>query len=318
MRNVSVILLPGFSHLGLAAVTEPMFVANWLSGRDVVKWALASLDGQPAMTSSGSMVAVTSGLPLHDRPDSIFVLASFDAHRPGCDRRVLDVLRRGARFGAELIGIENGTLALAEAGVLAGRRAAVHWDNLFGFREAYPALCPVDTPWLRDGSCVTCAGGGAILDMMTAWLGWNLGDTIAGEVADHLLPGRRQAASAPSPTGDPVITRARALMRANLDDPISCAAIARALGLSLRQLERRFLRHTGRSPVQDYLLIRLECAHQLLQQTGVSVTAAAIASGFSSAAYFSRVYRATFGCAPSHDRQQSVTAPVLRRYPARG
>ena len=47
-RLVGLLLLPDFSQLGLAAVTEPLFVANWLSGRALYRWRTLSLDGKPA------------------------------------------------------------------------------------------------------------------------------------------------------------------------------------------------------------------------------------------------------------------------------
>jgi AraC family carnitine catabolism transcriptional activator len=67
------------------------------------------------------------------------------------------------------------------------------------------------------------------------------------------------------------------------------------------------------SILQDYRQIRIAKAHQLLQQTELSVTEVAFSCGFSSPEYFCRLYRAFFGCSPSRDRRQSTTAPVLRR-----
>jgi AraC family carnitine catabolism transcriptional activator len=46
-----------------------------------------------------------------------------------------------------------------------------------------------------------------------------------------------------------------------------------------------------------------------LQQTGMGVTAVAVACGFSSASYFSRSYRAHFDISPKEDR---VEAPAVR------
>ena len=51
-------------------------------------------------------------------------------------------LKRLARFGVELCGIENGSLLLAEAGLLNGHEVAVHWDNLLGFQEHYRERAP--------------------------------------------------------------------------------------------------------------------------------------------------------------------------------
>ena len=102
-------------------------------------------------------------------------------------------------------------------------------------------------------------------------------------------------------------------MRDHVDEPLSCGEVARRVGLSLRQIERRFKDELNCSILQRYRLIRMTKAHQLLQQTGLSVTDVAFSCGFSSPEYFCRLYRAMFNCSPSKDRRQSTTAPVLRQ-----
>jgi AraC family carnitine catabolism transcriptional activator len=111
-----------------------------------------------------------------------------------------------------------------------------------------------------------------------------------------------------------VISRAKAIMAEHVDEPLTCAELARRTGLSLRQLERRFKARTHSSLLQQYRLIRIAKAHQLLQQTSMPVTEVALACGFSSPEYFCRLYRSMLGCSPSADRRQSTTAPVLRRH----
>jgi AraC family carnitine catabolism transcriptional activator len=85
------------------------------------------------------------------------------------------------------------------------------------------------------------------------------------------------------------------------------------LDISLRQLERRFGQMLGRTVHAEYMLVRVEKAHQYLQQTDLSVTEVAALTGFSSVEYFSKVYRRVFGVLPSTDRRQSTDAPVFRQ-----
>ncbi len=256
---------------------------------------------------------------------TVFVFASFEADRAAHDRRVLRWLKRMARFGVELCGIENGSVVLAEAGLLNGHTVAVHWDNLIGFQEHYPATHAVAQLYARGTERVTCAGASAILDLMVAWMGWHGEAGLAEEVAEHLLLGkaRRPEAEQGAPRArapsrlDPAVEAAQAIMRDQVDEPLACGDIARRVGLSLRQLERRFLDEAGCSVLQRYRMIRMNKAHQLLQQTDLSVTEVAFSCGFSSPEYFCRLYRSMFDCSPSKDRRQSTTAPVLRQKRAR-
>jgi len=122
----------------------------------------------------------------------------------------------------------------------------------------------------------------------------------------------QRAATAAGAGGDIAVRQVRALMLEHVEEPLSCGEIADRVGLSLRQLERRFRGELRCTVLQHYRQIRMAKAHQLLQQTDSSVTDVAFACGFSSPEYFCRQYRGQFGCLPSRDRRQSTTAPVLR------
>ncbi len=98
-----------------------------------------------------------------------------------------------------------------------------------------------------------------------------------------------------------------------IEEPLRAAEIARRVGVSARQLRRQFQRSMGMTLMKGYIMIRLSRAHNLLQQTNLAVTEIALSAGFRSLEHFSRAYRAAFGCAPSADRRQTITAPIYRR-----
>src|SRR5258708_18172650 len=290
MCKVAVLLLPEFSNLGIAAATEPLFIANWLAQRAVFDWKIISADGQPVRASTGRLVPVDGDLSSAADCKTVFVLASFDPQRSLRERQVVRWLKRIAKFGVEIGGIENGSLVLAEAGLLNGHPVAVHWDNTIGFQEHYPKTRAVTQLYVRSGERITCAGASAILDLMIAWIGWHGDAELAGEVAEHLLLGRPRAAepeqrvaamSAPS-SSDAAVLRARAIMLEHIDEPLTCREIARRVGLSLRQIQRRFREELRCSVLQHYRQIRIPNAHHLFPQTNLTVTDVAFSSGFSS------------------------------------
>ena len=320
MRRVAVLLLPEFSNFSLAAVTEPLFIANWLAQEKLFEWLSVSADGKPVRASDGSMVAVEGDLEFVRGCGSVFVLASFEPATIARNRGLTRWLRRVARAGVELIGIENGSLALADAGLLEEHAAAVHWDNLAGFQELFPRIRIAQSFFSFSNRRVTCAGAAAILDMMVAWIEQHADRETAAEVSRHLLL-RSSTSASRSASGErfavydgsaAMIDRSRALMRANIEDPLSCAELAKRLNVSLRQLERLFKQVLGHTLHTEYMLARLERAHQYLQQTTLRVAEVAALTGFSSVEYFSKVYKRVFGVLPSTDRRQSTDAPVFR------
>jgi AraC family transcriptional regulator, carnitine catabolism transcriptional activator len=302
-------------------VTEPLFVANWLSGRELYRWLTLSLDGRPTRSSSGQRLPVDAGIAEMSRFDMLLVLASFDVKRLTHDRALKSWLCRVARHGATIGSIETASEVVAAAGLLDDLPVAVHWDNLQGFAESHPRCRAVSQLYTAAGGRLTCAGQSATLDMMLAWIAHDQGMALASETAAHLmLPSWRPGGvSQPAPgtddenRRDPALRRVLAIMEENIEEPLSCAQIARRAALSMRRMQRLFEREIGTSPVRHYQLIRLTRAHALLQQTDLSVTEIAVGAGFGSLEHFCRIYRRQFGCRPRDDRRQSITAPVLRR-----
>lgn len=321
IRRVAFVLLPSFSYLGLAAAIEPLFIANWLSQRARYAWHTLSIEGTTVEASNGLRFRVDASISGSERFDAVFLLASFDPKRHAGNRGLGAWVRRQARHGAELGGIETGSEVLAAAGLLDGHDVATHWDNLPGFQEVYPACRTTPRLYVVDRKRLTCAGASAVFDMMLHWIGGHHGEALAGEIAQHLLLERIRRpddlqpvpAAETSRLADPTLQRVVALMESAIEEPISCAALARRARLSPRRLQRLFRQKLATSPSKHYRMMRLAKAHALLQQTGLAVTEVALSAGFASPEHFCRIYRAAFGRPPSADRRQSTDAPVLRR-----
>ena len=321
-RSVGLLLLPEFSQLGLAAVTECLFVANWLSAREVYRWRTLSLDGKAARSSAGQRVPVDRGIEQPGRFDILLVMASFNVQPLTRHRALKAWLRRVARHGTTIGSIETASEVVAAAGLLDGMPVAVHWDNLTGFAESHPRCRAVSQLYTAVGNRLTCAGQSATLDMMLHWIAADQGTALAGEVAAHLMLPNWRGGDEPQPapgvrprtSTDPTLERVLALMQRTIEEPLPCATIARRAGLTMRRMQRLFARDLGTTPVRHYQFLRLSKAHALLQQTDLSVTEIAVSAGFGSLEHFCRIYRRQFGCRPRDDRRQSVAAPVLRRY----
>lgn len=321
VHRFGLVILPDFSNLGLALAVEPLFVANWLSQRQLFQWSVLSVDGLSVRASNGMRVPVDGALGDGLHFETVIILASFNVKQHAEDQRVIGWLRRMARFNVELGAIETGSEILAAAGLLDNYQAAIHWDNLEGFRERYPKVDATAQLYTFGRGRMTCAGATTILDMMLRWIAEHSDRGLADEVAQHLLMSRQRPPSQEQGVLDPdknaisnqTVLKALRIMQDSIEEPMACSAVARQVGLSQRQLQRHFRRYLGTTVARQYLLLRLSKAHKLLQQTDLPVTEAAVASGFASLENFSRTYRRVFGCSPSADRQQSTSAPVFRR-----
>ena len=212
----------------------------------------------------------------------------------------------------------TGTWILAEAGLLDGRKATIHWENHDGLAEAFPEVDLFRSVFVHDGNRLTAAGGTSSIDLMLHLIALAQGDALAADVADQMLHTAirtdqdSQRLSIPTRIGvrHPRLAAVIARMEANLEDPISPAQLAADAGMSTRQLERLFRRYLNRSPKRYYMETRLARARNLLMQTEMSIIEIALASGFSSPSHFSKCYRAQYGSTPYRERGTSASIPA--------
>lgn len=110
--------------------------------------------------------------------------------------------------------------------------------------------------------------------------------------------------TAPHPPGsNELVTAAQDYLKHHLGEPIRISDLIRHIGLGQSRLFHLFKSATGLTP-NDYLLrLRVEKAKELLARPGPSVTAIALEVGFSSAQYFSDVFRKYAGKTPREYRQ---------------
>ncbi|MGW0886449.1 DJ-1/PfpI family protein [Streptomyces sp. NPDC002671] len=96
------------------------------------------------------------------------------------DEKLLDKLRTAAAR-SEIVGsVCTGSLLLAAAGLLEGRRANSHW-NYRSLLAKFEAI-PVAERWVRDGNVITAAGVSAGIDMALHLVGELAGRDIARKV----------------------------------------------------------------------------------------------------------------------------------------
>lgn len=307
------LLLERFTMISFAAAIEPLRLANQLSRKDLYSWKLVGegfQDGKgTARCSNGTVLELDGGLEECSRADTIVVCGGLLVAQ-AMSRPILNWLRREARRGTRIAALCTGSWVLAEAGLLDGRRATIHWENQDGLSEKYPEVQLIRSVFVEDGQFITAAGGTAAIDLMLRQISRDQGADLAARVADQMIhtsirtEDDHQRLSIPTRIGvrHPRLAAIVARMESNLEDPISPARLAAESGMSPRQLERLFARYLGRSPKRYYMDIRLERARNLLLQTDMSVMEIALACGFASAAHFSKCYRQNYEMTPYRQR----------------
>ncbi|NKE44319.1 GlxA family transcriptional regulator [Roseomonas frigidaquae] len=307
--RIGFVLIAGFPMLTYACSVEPFRAANDLAGVTLYRWVHISPDGLPVRASNGVSIVAEQGTDRPGEVDALFICAGGN---PAAfeDPATLAWLRAEAARGIRVGGVSGGPYILARAGLLAGYRCTAHWEYIPAMAERFPSLTLTRSLYEVDRDRCTSSGGTAALDMMVALIEAAHGRALARAVADWFLHTRPRAGDEPQrmslreryDTGHPSLLAVLEQMERAIEDPLPRDALAERAGLSVRQLERLFRSHLGRTIGAHYLGLRLDHARRLLQQTALSVLEVAMASGFVSAAHFSRAYAARFGRPPRLDR----------------
>ena len=228
------------------------------------------------------------------------------------DDEVLAALRQAHANGARIVSFCSGAFALAEAGLLDGRRATTHWMYLQSFRDRYPRVEVVpDVLYVDEGSVLTSAGSAAGMDLSLHLLRRDRGDDAADLVARRMVvPPHRDGGQAqyttvpPTPAGGTPFAELLDWMVAHLDRPIEVADLAGRAAMSERTFARRFRDATGTTPLQWLTHQRVARARQLLETTDLTIDVVAARSGLGSAANLRARLRDACSVSPSAYRER--------------
>ncbi|HEX6572863.1 MAG TPA: GlxA family transcriptional regulator [Steroidobacteraceae bacterium] len=302
--------LADYSMIALANAVEPLRMANRVSGQAAYEWVIATLDGTPAVASNGMMLTPTCKLADVGAVDLVFVCGGVNV-REAVSPALTTTLRRLAAKRMPLGALCTGGYALAQAGLLDGHHATIHWENLSALREQFPRVLISDHLFSIDRNRYTCSGGVAPLELMLNLIEQKLGTDVSRRVSEQFIVERirdaddRQYVPLRAQVGNVhrSVIAVASLMEANIENPLPLEDIARQSGLSRRQIERLFQRHVMCVPKRYYLELRLKRARELLLQTSMPIMAISTACGFKSPPHFSKCYRAHYGRPPTAERQ---------------
>ncbi|WP_028117471.1 GlxA family transcriptional regulator [Ferrimonas senticii] len=307
--------LPGFTLLPFAAFVDKLrFSADEAdhSRQHHCHWQVAAISER--QHSSCGVEIVTATLP--SAASQADYLGQFDylvlfggrptELNPEQQAPYRSLLRNFSALNRPIVAIDNGVFLLANQGLLEGRKVAVHWRHQAQFNQRFPRIEIVrERLYCHDGNRISCAGGSAAADLAVSLLQSHLGSARAHKGLADMLIDRHRSPLQAQPTeslslhsGDRLVNRAINLMLAHLATPLTIEALAQQLGVSRRQLDRRFISHAQHSCSQHYLQLRLQHADWLLQNSDWPLAAIADDSGFCNAEHLSRQFLKQFGIRP--------------------
>ena len=214
---------------------------------------------EPGWTRTGSafLTATPYGFDDLAAADTVIV--------PACANLIDDVpadlvaaVRAAYDRGARIVSLCTGAFVLAEAGLLDGRRATVHWMYADLLARRYPNI-EVDPAvlYIDEGQVLTSAGSTAGLDLCLHLVRLDHGSEVANLLARRLVisphrsGGQAQYVDTPIPRNeDDSLAPLLQWATANLDRPLTITELAHRQYLTPRTLIRRFRRRDRHIPAQ--------------------------------------------------------------------
>ncbi|WP_127113520.1 GlxA family transcriptional regulator [Shimia sediminis] len=301
-QQFGVLLFDGFSNHCLANTVEPLRAANMLSGQALYQWQFLTLSGQNAQSSSGLQVAPHQRLA-EASGDVLAVMPSY-GFQSYTGWQVQTALRAASQRFAAMAGLDTGSWLLAEAGLLDGHQATIHWEELTGFEERFPEVDTRRERFVIDRDRITCSGAMAAFDLVLHMIGRDHGQALALEVS-QLFMTRDSARSHAGGAGaaSRVVNRALAVMQEHLEEPLPIAEIARRVGRTQKALEVRMMADLGATPQRVYRRLRLTLARKLVTETDLTVSEIALRTGYETPAAMTRAFKAEFATTPQQLRR---------------
>jgi AraC family transcriptional regulator, transcriptional activator FtrA len=265
-------------------------------------------------TSPGLVLNTDHGMDALVDADTVIVpavpMAVMDGDEPLAPELV-EALRKASANGARMVSLCNGAFALAEAGLLDGRRATAHWSHTEALARRFPSISVDDSVlYVDDGDVLTSAGLSAGLDLCLHLVRNDLGADVANRLARRLVvPAHRPGgqaqfvARAVPVTDDDSLAPILQWALENLEHPLTVDALADRANMTPRTFHRRLVAATGTTPMKWLLNQRLARAQTLLETTDLPIDRISERSGLGSGNNLRRHFALHLGLPPTEYRR---------------
>ena len=317
MTDAHVVILvdTGFVGTEFALVLDILRIANRLGDHEQFKIQICSPSDSALIESLGGGMLVRATPFLLNQalpPDHVVVLGG------GGIRKSLGLqtakLRWLERIGSHILLLSDAAYEWKRLNSLDGR-FTTHWENQQLLRDTLVDLEQSPPLYTRNGRITTAAGMVATADVVLSEIIAPVSKQLAQATSHMLVMNGMRDGTAPQPrstldTNCHRVWRLDAVighMEQNIETPVRLSDLARVAGTSVRQLERRFEKVTGQTPIAFYRTLRLRRSRLMVEQTSTSIAEISVACGFGDASTFARMFQREFGWSPTQLRHQLIT-----------
>ncbi|WP_109478677.1 helix-turn-helix domain-containing protein [Paraburkholderia sp. C35] len=312
-KRIVILGLPPVDALDVIGPAEVFTAANQLHASATVPYSLELVcAGSELDLQSDTGIALKGHRTLDSERragkhiDTLIVTTGFHSV-DRMDKAAIAWLRKRSQTVRRVCSICVGAFALAEAGLLDGRRATTHWRMTQRLAERYPQVQVDPVPiWVKDGNLYTSAGVSAGIDLALALVSEDLGNDVALEIARNLVlflrrPGGQAQFS--------VALQSQRVSGSGIDElclwigehlhaDLTAAMLADRASMSVRTLIRMFQRELKTTPAKYVEDARLEAVRRALELGERSMDEIARRCGYGSSDVLRKAFTRRMGVSP--------------------
>ncbi len=259
-------------------------------------------------TTAGLTIQVEGAYSeLRETPDTLLVVGGARMEDLAFDREFVPWLRRQSKGVRRIGAVCTGAFALAQAGLLDGKRATTHWAWARRLAEMFPnVIVDPDPIHTRDHGIYTSGGVTAGMDLALAMVEEDYGPELSLRVARELVlflrrPGSQSQFSAPLAdqlSDREPIRELQQWLPGHLKERLTIPQLANRAGMSPRNFARVFTRDVGMTPGEYVDRLRLELASVRLSQSTHGLARIAAECGYGSPEVLRRTMRRVLNVTP--------------------
>ncbi|OYV16299.1 MAG: AraC family transcriptional regulator [Methylococcaceae bacterium NSP1-2] len=331
VRRIGIFIYPGADILDIAGPSEVFAFANlMLLLQGVTKepaYIVDILAEQPGVVTTlmGLQIIATHGYnDMSDDIDTLIIAGGFvpagffpgiDVGNPSTFKNpvLMAWIRTMSTRVRRLASVCTGAFALAESGILNGRRATTHWDFCQRLMLDYPDVkVEPNQIFIQEGNIFTSGGITSGIDLALTMLEEDWGHDIALAVARYIVvflkrPGGQSQFSSYLTTeaaSRPDLRELQTWIMAHPAEDLRVEVLASRVCMSPRNFARLFLAETGMTPAKYVEMARIDAARHYLQTSKLSIEMIAEKSGFFDPERMRRSFIRQLGVNPKHYRDR--------------
>ncbi len=319
-RKIVFVVLRHVHLMDLAGPAQVFYEASRIGSTD---YELVYVSTSKEVTSEQGLVFTSIRLPeevsLSDG-DFIFVpgidFQSFTEGRISADIRILSPwLKEQLRRGVQLASVCSGSLVLAEAGMLNGKKCTSHWKCVDYMKSRYPNVNVLtDRLYVQDNSIFTSAGMTSGIDMSLSIIEHHQGPVVAAKVAREIVVYLRRNNYDSQQTiyldyrthFNPAVHKVQDYIISNPGKNPDLEELAAVANTSVRSMTRLFKKSTGHTIIEFKNAVKTELASRLLHNKDLTLEKIASLCGFESARHFRRIWTQHMGKTLNDYRNSSL------------